>query len=729
MPSLRRQIAIFHSGPHMCKFIHISKCSDCYQRPIELHILPKGRNSMKNCMVRYALACTFVFYCLTNPSLFAENTTRTIAHQTPGFVSTARDLGPEEMSKQVTIYLWLKTHNEDSLRELVREQHDESSGNYHVWLPRDQFNAQFAPTAKEVATVRSFLLAHNFRVVSVGERNFYVKAEGSIADVQRAFQVQIHRFNVRGEIYRANTSDPIIEGPAGSLVARVGGLTNYGFKPHHVQAVNPDTGEPNPPVPLSVVPNGAFFSANCFRPPQIVNFSTDGSLPTATYFGNRYGADITNTAPGTLPPCGYQPSDVQTAYRLTGVYQAGLNGTGQTIVIVDAYGSPTIATDASTFSNFYGLAQLYLTIYQPGGAPALNPGWAVETTLDVEWSHSVAPGANVALVEAFTNSFDDLDAAVLFAVDNDLGNVISNSYGAPESELGGVPFTPLDDILMLAASEGISVNYSTGDSGDFYAVEGFTDVSYPASSAYSTAVGGTSLALKPDKTMLFQTGWGNDLTRIALATDSEGYNPPIVPPLSLGFYAGAGGGTSRVYAKPAFQRGLPGAFRLVPDISYLADPYTGVELFCTGSSCFGLPSSSIYIAVYGGTSLACPMFSGIWAIANEEAGHPLGQAAQSVYRLPFDAVDDVVPIGSPFDVFGFITTSTGTTFENPFQLAAPVETRTPFFSALYNGTSTRWYVISFGTDSSLFTSIGWDDVTGVGTPNGLNFVNAVTRRH
>jgi subtilase family serine protease len=134
--------------------------------------------------------------------------------------------------------------------------------------------------------------------------------------------------------------------------------------------------------------------------------------------------------------------------------------------------------------------------------------------------------------------------------------------------------------------------------------------------------------------MAFQTGWGTDLTRIALATDAEGYNPPIVPPLNIGFYFGAGGGTSRVHAKPAFQRRLRGQFRLVPDISYLADPYTGVEVFCTGSSCFGL-TSSIYVAVIGGTSLACPMFSGIWAITNQRAGYPLGQAAQSVCDLPW----------------------------------------------------------------------------------------------
>jgi subtilase family serine protease len=686
---------------------------------------------MKSRALGIGLALTVAVLVATWSVSAAEGETRTLLHHTPAFVSTARDLGPEQASKMITIHVWLQLHNEAALRELVEQQYDENSANYHAWLTRDQFNAQFAPTAEEVKTIQKFLTAHNLRIVSVGERNFYVKAQGTIAEVQRAFNVQIHRYEVNGEIRRSNTSDPSMEEPAASLVSRVGGLSELGFTPHSIRPVNPSTGQPNPPLPLSEVPSGAFFSAHCFRPPQEVNFSTDGSLPKASYFGNRYGSDITS-GPPNLPPCGYQPSEVQTAYNLNEVYKAGLDGTGQTVVIVDAFGSPTIAEDSYVFSLFYGLPAPNLTVYEPGGPPATsNAGWATETSLDVEWSHSVAPGAAIALVVAPTNFFDDLDAAILFAVDNQLGNVISNSYGGPEAELGGVPFTPLDDLLLTAASEGISVNYSSGDFGDYFAIEGQTDVSYPASSPYATGVGGTSLALRKDGSMAFQTGWGNNLSRISLATDASGYNPPVVPPLELGFVYGAGGGTSAVYPIPQYQRrgGLHGKFRMVPDISYLADPYTGVEFFCTGSSCFGL-DSNIYFSTVGGTSLACPMFSGMWAIANQAAGRPLGLAAASVYDLPFGAVTDVIPpFFSPFNVFGFITTSTGSSFESPNQLAAPLGTHTPYFSALYNGTSKRWYVLTFGTDSSLHTDFGWDNVTGVGTPNGLWFVNSVAHRH
>jgi len=678
---------------------------------------------MNNSALRFAVLFAVLGGLAAAPASYAQNAAGAGGtRQTPRFVSTARDLGSEESAAPITIHMWMKLHNVDALKELVREQHDRTSGNYHSWLTREQFHANYAPTGEEVAAVKNFLAAHHLTVLSVGEHNLYVKAQGTVAEVQKAFQVQIHRFEVRGEIYRSNTGDPVLEPAVASMVERVGGLTNYGYQPHLARPLNPETGQPFPPVDLSVVPNGAFFSANCFRPPQTVALSTDGAVPTAFYAGNRYGSNITSPVPN-LPPCGYQPSDVQTAYGLNNVYATGMNGAGQTVVIIDAFGSPTIAEDAAVFSSFYGLAPLNLTIYQPGGAPGFNAGWATETTLDVEWSHAVAPGANIALVEAPDNSFDNLDAAILFAVDNGLGNVISNSYGAEESNLGGVPFSPLDEILMFAGALGISVNYSTGDNGDFAAIEGSTDVSYPASSPYATAVGGTSLALKANGTMLWQTGWGNNETRIAFATDSKGYNPPVNPPLNLGFVYGAGGGTSAVYAKPPFQSSLPGGFRLLPDIAWLADPYTGVELICNTGSCSG-SGNSLSVYVIGGTSLSCPMFSGMWAIANEKAGVPLGQAAQSLYSLPAGAILDVVPPSPMFDVAGFINVPP-VTLESASALAAPLgSTTTPFFSALYNGTSTRWYVLTFNTDSSLHTAVGWDNVTGLGTPNGLLFINA-----
>jgi subtilase family serine protease len=213
--------------------------------------------------------------------------------------------------------------------------------------------------------------------------------------------------------------------------------------------------------------------------------------------------------------------------------------------------------------------------------------------------------------------------------------------------------------------------------------------------------------------MAWQTGWGTNLTRIA-DTAAKG-NPPAVPPVNQGFVFGAGGGPSLFYAKPAFQSGLPGKTRQVPDIGWLADPYTGVEIIETVD---GTPA----VGTIGGTSLACPMFSGIMAIAAQKAGRPLGQAAPLLYNLPAGAVTDVVNVSSPDNVIGWIN---GTPI-GPDDLVEPIGAATSYYSAIYNSpTSTRWFVISFGTDSSLTAAPGWDNVTGVGTPNGLAFVNAL----
>jgi len=462
----------------------------------------------------------------------------------------------------------------------------------------------------------------------------------------------------------------------------------------------------------------------------------------ATYTGNRYGADITNNTPGHLPPQGYSPSEVRTAYGLNAVYQAGFDGTGETIVITDGYGSATIQQDAALFSAVYGLPPVNLTIVKAQGISNNPHGvartWDVETTLDVEWSHAIAPGAKIMLVLATDHA--SLDEAINLAVVQGLGNTISNSWSTVEGLGNPAQFNRDTRILEMAAAKGIDVNFSSGDFGDesfppnLPGGVGFVSVDFPPSSPFATGVGGTSLALNADNSIKFQTGWGTNLTRIADISPSGGTvpddNPPVVPPLNdpakgLGFQGGAGGGESLTFDQPAFQNGfVPAGKRMVPDIGWLADPFTGVEFIQTID---GQPS----VSVIGGTSLSCPMFSALMAIAAQKAGHGLGQAAALVYGLPAGAVLDVTPVGSATNATGVVD---GTSFTagdlaktGVFGGGPPtLFNTTTYYSALYNSPfSTRWFVITFGTNTSLTTNPGWDNTTGVGTPNGLNFINAI----
>ncbi len=648
----------------------------------------------------------------------------------PRLLSNAKNLGPEDLSKPITVTVWLNQHNKAGLDELVKQMYQKGSPNYHHWLTLEQYKASFAPTAEDVATMRDFLTSHNLRVSSVDKNNHFISAQGRISDTQSAFHVQINRFQMNGQTFRANTAEPVVEGAAGKLVAAVQGLSDLKYQPYSMRPINPDTGKAFASVPLAsaVGPDGLFFNGHCLTEAITRKFRTGHAGPVGLYYGTRYGSNIAS-GPPHLPPCGYDSAEIQKAYSLSALYKKGWNGSGQTIAIIDAFGSDTILGDSNEFSSLNGLPPLTSSNFQvfyPSGPTSCGStcGWNDETTLDVQWSHTVAPGANIALVLAADNSFTNLDTAILYAIQTGLGNSISNSWGIEEELLS--EFLPSElvvenNLSELGAALGMSVNFSTGDHGDFFAADGFTTVSMPASSPYSTGVGGTSLFLTAGHKMFFQTGWGNNETRIANATP----NPPIVPPLQLGFIYGAGGGTSGVWAAPAYQSSLGSSWRMAPDISYVADPYTGVEIIITPDGVSGDPQD---VGVIGGTSLACPMFSAMWAIANQAAGVPLGQAAPLLYGLPAGAITDVTD-GSPIsrnNVSGTIDTPGSPIItESASDLAQPLENTTDFVSAFYNGTSTRWYVLSFGTDSSLTTGWGWDNVTGLGTPNGLAFVQGV----
>ena len=644
---------------------------------------------------------------------------------TPGFIKKATDLGSADPTTVISVTVWLALHNEAQLDQLVRQQNEKGSPNFHKWITQDSFNAAFSPRAQEVKSVQNFLTSHGLSVLALAENNFYVKVQGTIGDIEKAFHVNIHNYNLNSQTYRSNTGDPNINDASGAHVAAISGMDDFGFQPNIILPTDAE-GQPFPMTPVGSNPNGVFFESQCFRGVETHTFPPNAkpsTLPQAAYSGNRYGADITNNTLGHLPPCGYQPSEMQTAYILSPLYQQGLDGSGETVVITDAYGSDTIAQDAEVFSQIYGLPDITSQNFSIVRAPGIsnNPhgvqrGWDGETTLDVEWVHAIAPGAKIALVLATDHA--SLDEAINYAVVHHLGNTISNSWSSIEGFGNPRTLDRVNRILEMAAAQGIDVNFASGDRGDEFNTVGFLSVDFPASSPFATGIGGTSLALNSDNTMAFQTGWGNNLTRIANRV-SQG-STPVVPPLHLGFQFGAGGGASLTFAKPAFQSSLPGTARMVPDISMLADPFTGVEIIQT-------INGQTFVEVVGGTSVATPMFSGVMAIAAQKnGGAGLGQPAALVYNLPAGAVNDIAPFSSPNNVSGTITTSGGTTNVTADQLAAPLQNTPQYYSALYNSPfSTRWFVLTFGTDSSLVTAPGWDNVTGVGTPNGLDFITAI----
>ncbi len=652
-----------------------------------------------------------------------------IAHNTPGYVFTAKSLGSEDPSKIIEVSIWLNPHNRAELDALARQLYDPASPKYRQFLSRSQFAARFAPTADEAKTVRQFFESHNLKVVKVAPHNFFVRARGTVGDVEKAFHVQLNNYQVNGKTMRSNDRDPYIDGAAAALAKSVSGLDTGKYEhPMIARPTAPPTSKAAAVGSKATATDDSFYTNNCFDGVETETFSTnnDGELPIGTYSGNHLNLQTLTSA-----GCGYTPPEIQTAYNLSGLYGEGYDGTGQTIGIIDWCGSSTIQNDVAAFSAYFGLPAPNLTItYIPSPSFCISPD-QVEINIDVEWAHAIAPGANINLIVPPDATFQNIDQAEYMAIDDGLANVLSGSYGAEEmyvaaSELdNGNLISEIGDVL------GIATNFSSGDSGDFtfgYPQYNPPSVSYPADSPYATAVGGVTLALNSDNSIAWQDGWGNN--EILLAED--GYVPD--PPLNFGFYAGAGGGPSTCavqdinynclagFPKPAYQKKLPGKYRQLPDVSWLADPFTGAVILI---SVPGQVPEQVW-QVWGGTSVACPMFSALWAIANQEAlyggGAALGQAAPYLYSMPTGTIFDIVPQTSKINVKASIQESTGTNKYTPAEVAGVTGS---FVDAIwdYPWIQDTPILITFGTDSGLKTKKGWDNVTGVGVPNGQAFAD------
>lgn len=683
--------------------------------------------------------------CLASQGFAA--TGRFIAHNTPKYVATARNLGTEDPAKVIDVSVWLQPHKRSEMDALAGQLYDPTSPKFRHFLSRKQMAAKFAPSAAELKVVREFLESHNLKVTHVGPLNLFVHARGTVGDVETALHVQLNQYQVGEKVMRANDRDPYVDGAAGPLVRAIAGLDNGEYShPMKQKAAIPGNAASGQMASAAIRPaDSSFYSNDCFDTTETDSFSmnNNGSFPIGTYKGNHLNLQSLTSA-----GCGYTPPMIQAAYNLTGLYAEGYDGTGQTIGIIDWCGSLTIQNDANAFSAQFGLPQLTSSNFAITYVPTVSLCQAtdqVEINIDVEWAHAIAPGAKINLIVPPSATFADVDEAELTAVIYGLANTLSGSYGSVEF------FTPTSVmqtenlINQMAAIAGISANFSSGDAGDF-TLDGIPpSVSAPANSPYATAVGGVALALNSDNSIAWQAGWGNNET--LLAESGTVYDPPLF----FGFIGGAGGGPSNCvtvdaklnclagFPKPGYQKKLPGKYRQLPDISWLADPFTGGVIAIT------VPGQvpSLVWQVWGGTSLACPMFTGLWAIANQEAGAPLGLAAPYLYSLPTGAVTDIVPVSSKHNVTGSIQESATTTV--PYSAAQMLggSITGKYVSALWDYPSfvDTALIISFGMDCSaegpatffgtlctdphpLKTKVGWDNVTGVGTPNAKAFADA-----
>ncbi len=357
----------------------------------------------------------------------------------------------------------------------------------------------------------------------------------------------------------------------------------------------------------------------------------------------------------------YQPAQLIKAYDLAPLHNAGIDGRGKTIVIVDAFGSPTIANDLHVFDQTFGLPDPpSLMVRQDAGAvPPFDPtnsdmtGWAGETTLDVEWSHVFAPGANIILEETPVSEtegvqgFPEIVKAENYVIDHHLGDVISQSFGATEET-----FPSKQSILNLrsaffnAERHHVTVLGSSGDDGATDAQLNGTDLytspvnSWPSADPLVTSVGGTQLTLDDNGNRLSPDVVWNDLN-------------------TVGGGAG-GGGVSSVFPRPAFQaqdRRVTGNHRGTPDIS-LSAAVDGAVVFY-----YSYDPTRVGYHLVGGTSEASPEFAGVVAMADQVARHDLGNINDRLYQLAdFGRLTGVVDVTQGNNTFGPFTNSDGKSY-------------------------------------------------------------------
>ncbi|PWJ24157.1 pro-kumamolisin-like protein [Branchiibius hedensis] len=638
----------------------------------------------------------------------AETGGRHVLNGKPAWAAQAARVGAVPASTGLNFKVVLNLRDEAGAEALATAVATPGNANYHKYVTAAQWRSRFAPTDAQVAQVTSWLKSQGLKIGQIPANHRYVTVSGSTAQVNKAFGASMSHFKYKGRTETAPSAALSVPTNIAGLVAGVSGLDST------LRAV-PSTSTGN--TTHSVSTDKATASTKVTSddtlpgPPDV--FINSG--PCSSYYGEKKATGLP-TLPGVTNPmpyvvCGYKPGQIRSAYGEDRLLKAGYDGRGATVAIIDAFASPTILSDAQTYAQrndpshplrgyqfSQSLPASYNSIDECGGN-----GWYGEETLDVEAVHATAPQANILYVGGASCYDSDLNSALNTVVDNQLAMVVSNSYGDAGEPTSLADVADSHQSAIQAAAEGISLLFSSGDNGDEVADLGYRTVDYEASDPFVTAVGGTSLAVKSDGSYGWEQGWGT-----GKSTLTNGAWTPAAP----AYVYGGGGGTSQLFTQPAYQKGVvpasisnyfgKGDYRAVPDVAMDADPQTG---FLVGET-QAFPDGSTKYSEYriGGTSLSSPLFAGEVALADQVVGGPLGFLNPAMYKLA----------GTP--TFNDIA-STG---------VSQAEVRVDFVNGVDASGGLRTTARTINQTGTIFTRKGYDDVTGVGTPNGVSFFIGIT---
>ncbi len=609
-------------------------------------------------------------------------------------IKRASVIKPVQTTMPVDFVVWLKLRNKAQFDQLARDLYDPKSPRYRKFLQPGEFERDYAPSNEVENAILHYFITQGMQAKIVDHS---IRVTATAQQVQQTLKTPLNYYQFQHKTGYANATAPLLKPEIAHYVSEITGLSNMTSYQPAFRA--------RPPLSVGQ--------------PYNLNFSWRSFIPAAQ--------------PTTQSLAGFTGAQLQTTYQLnniTPINGTTINGAGQTLVVIDACGTRTAAqirADANLYNSANGLplfSAANFKVINPDGTPfttcaSPDAGWNTEIALDIQSSHTLAPGSNTVLVLA-QSDLAPLGTAV-FDVVNQLINhhftiagfpnayVVSNSWGVTEME-GSSP--SMEAILETAATHGISFNFSSMDCGDntynsswpCTAESGQPTVDYPASSLYTTAVGGSSLFVDNQWNYAFETVWGSYYGGHFYGGSTGGisqfYGPAVWQSSISGFTAGGYAGTVGSYNK-----------RALPDIAMLGDPYTGLTIYDGGQP-----------LVYGGTSLACPLFSGALTLLNQRrallngsVSSPIGQAAPYLYTnsnslLKTQALRLITP---PHQIIsGALRPPAGAPL-SAFKIHLP----------------SYGYELTFGWDSSLTIapeSQFWNDGVGVGSPNLPNFLTTMS---
>jgi len=586
--------------------------------------------------------------------------TTTASGNVSGWVKSATLIGPASSTDSVTIAVHLSLQNKASLKTFATAVSTPSNWQYGHYLTTTEFAARYAPAAADVNAVKALLESAGMTDLVVGPHGVYVSATATVAQLRSTFHVTQNLYSYRGFTLRANNEEPTVPTTLAGKVLYIEGLDDTAMMrtPFHHSAS----------MGKLVAPDTVAKSAPTVTPPPVAagnpspycntDYGSGVIVATLSTAADVYGAAI------PWLNCGYTPQQIRGAY---GFNKVSYNGAGVTVAIIDAYASPTLLADSNRYAANHNLPELKfgtnfsqiipIGIYYVSPSEACGPyGWWTEQSLDMAAVHGSAPGASIVFVGS-RDCGTSLDIALFNTVYNHVADVVTDSWGNNGESIAPGSQAMYDQALMAGAAQGITVLFSSGDDGDLSAPNGVASGSWPATSAWVTGVGGTSLEVMDNFGTKAEYGWGtyrafmDDVTvNSATSVTTSG----VAQTTAFGatfddfaFYAGSGGGISLLESQPSYQavavpavlavslnlasgftETLPAPQRVSPDMAMDADPYTGYlygETFTIAgnaiadSGCKALSTTEEYCEQgIGGTSLASPLFAGVMAVMDQK---------------------------------------------------------------------------------------------------------------